>query len=541
MKILLVAEKEGTAIHRLCEYTKLANPFHDFKIVCVHPKRPSERQLIELEDAMIWCDVIDFRYWKTAELVKSLYDVKKPHLLTHYNPYDVDKNNWDSYKINIVVNSEQQRKIRAKSRLISLPVDVFYWDFTSNEQYQKNLDDPTIIMVVNRIEGKKGVLEVAEVAAELGLKMILVGSPSDPAYLEKVLERKNVTYYQAISNDELKALYKKSALHICNSIDNFESGTMPILEAMSSGIPVLTRKVGHVPDINDGTNMLVRSGAPDDLGDLEEAIKELLKDPEWLMRMRESAWNTVKNKNIQVYGMQYSKIYHEIFSEQPLVSVVIPTSERPIPLAKTLAHVIASNYPNLEIIVVDDGSESDEVGQVLFAIRNTGRHTVKYFKTTLYKSEDGDNPINAEFPNLSKIYGIARARNKGIIEAEGQWIMFLDDRLAIRPDTINQFVDRAKEGVWLWGVKDNFKKGFVENLSFIDRKSIVKIGMFNTSMEQYGGMTQDVRQRAELSGIKFELIEEAQANSLIKSSRRPHKKQDIAKSKIECYKLYGQR
>lgn len=532
MKILLVAEKEGTAIHKLCVYTKRANPHHDFIIVCVHPKRPSNDQLDAFEKGMAWADVIDFRYWKTAELLRSMFAINKPNLLTHYNPYDLERANWDEYGTNIVVNTTQQRSIKVKSRLIPLPVDVFYWDYQEEKQYKENLADPAVIMVANRIEGKKGILEVARVTNELGIKMHLVGAVSDPDYFDSVMENPNVEFHRQISDEELRNLYYKSSIHICNSIDNFESGTMPILESMACGVPVLTRKVGHVGDLSDGTNLVIRSGESSDLDDLKDRLQEMLGDPEWLLKLRKNAWQTVKNRNIEVYGLQYSLLYHELFSRLPLVSVIIPTADRSGILMKTLAHLITCDYQNLEIIVCDDSSTADDAiknYEVIKAIREQGRHTIKYFRTALFR------------PDHSKSYGLARARNLGIIEAEGRWLMFLDDRFSISSDAISKFVSRRKEKVWLWGIKDGFKKGFVENFSFIDRKSIIKIGMFNTSIDQYGGMSQDCRSRAEMSDIKFENIEEATATSLIKSSNRIHKNADIAKSKIQCYKLYGKR
>lgn len=532
MKILMVADKPNTAIDRLCKYTIRTNPHHQFSLVYVHPKRPSAEQLDAFSNGKEWCDLVDFRYWKSAELVKSMFYLNRPALLTHYNPYDVDKSDWSDYKTNVVVNTEQLSKIRCKATLIGLPVDIFFWDYLSDTEYKelfRSSEPKSVIMVANRIEAKKGILPVATACRDLGIKFTLVGSPSDPAYLAQVLELDNVSYFEAVSDDELKELYYKSTIHVCNSIDNFESGTMPVLESMSVGLPVLTRKVGHVQDIYNGVNMVIQKSDPTDVDEIKTQLKAMLEDVDWLIKLRQDAWQTIKNRNIEVYGRQYSKLYQDILSEKELISIIIPTADRPEVLLKTLAHIIATQSEKLEIIVVDDGEEKcAQTEQVVDAARLNNKLTFKYFKS-------------AQYQNSRKVYGIARARNIGIQEAEGDWLMFVDDRHAIEPEAINAFYERRSAGTWLWGIKDNFKKGFVENFSFIDRRSIIKIGMFNTLIGQYGGMTQDIRSRAELSQIKFEFVENAKASTLIKSSARHHSKIDIAKSKIQCYKLYGER
>jgi glycosyltransferase involved in cell wall biosynthesis len=86
----------------------------------------------------------------------------------------------------------------------------------------------------------------------------------------------------------------------------------------------------------------------------------------------------------------------------PKVSVVIPTYNRADKVRKGVESVLAQSFTDLEVIVVDDGS-SDDTEQTL-------RHAF------------GDR-IRYHFqPNQ----GVSVARNKGIEEARGEWIAFLD-------------------------------------------------------------------------------------------------------------------
>jgi glycosyltransferase involved in cell wall biosynthesis len=86
----------------------------------------------------------------------------------------------------------------------------------------------------------------------------------------------------------------------------------------------------------------------------------------------------------------------------PKVSVVIPTYNRANRIGKCVECVLAQTFTDLEVIVVDDGS-SDGTGRML-------------------ESEFGDR-IRYYFQTNS---GVSAARNKGIEEARGEWVAFLD-------------------------------------------------------------------------------------------------------------------
>jgi glycosyltransferase involved in cell wall biosynthesis len=93
------------------------------------------------------------------------------------------------------------------------------------------------------------------------------------------------------------------------------------------------------------------------------------------------------------------------------ISVVVPTYNRSKIVLAGIESVLAQTYPAFEIIVVDDGS-SDGTGEMLqrFVDQRSGSGKaapeIRYF----YQSNQGQSA----------------ARNKGIAEARGEWIAFLD-------------------------------------------------------------------------------------------------------------------
>ncbi len=87
----------------------------------------------------------------------------------------------------------------------------------------------------------------------------------------------------------------------------------------------------------------------------------------------------------------------------PLVSIIIPTHiSRPPFLAEALASVIAQDWTNWEVIVVDDGSP--DPGALAELVNVDGRIRV-------VRQDRG---------------GVARARNRGLAHARGDLVAFLD-------------------------------------------------------------------------------------------------------------------
>jgi len=106
----------------------------------------------------------------------------------------------------------------------------------------------------------------------------------------------------------------------------------------------------------------------------------------------------------------------------PKVSVVIPTYNRAAKVQKGIGSVLRQTFSDLEVLVVDDGSE-DDTGK---ALAETFGDRIRY----CYQSNQG----------------ASAARNRGIAEARGEWIAFLDsddeweaDKLEWQLKTLEQF------------------------------------------------------------------------------------------------------
>ena len=99
---------------------------------------------------------------------------------------------------------------------------------------------------------------------------------------------------------------------------------------------------------------------------------------------------------------------------KPEVSIIIPTYNRADLIRESLDSIFAQSYRNYEIIVVDDGS-TDDTGSVLQPLVEQG--VIRY----IYQQNRGESA----------------ARNRGIVEASGRYIAFLDSDDLFEPDKLD--------------------------------------------------------------------------------------------------------
>ncbi len=98
--------------------------------------------------------------------------------------------------------------------------------------------------------------------------------------------------------------------------------------------------------------------------------------------------------------------------DYPLVSVIVPTYNRELPLRETLKDVLAQDYPHCEILVVDQTRQHEpETLNYLKELAATGR--IRWFQLSW-----------ASLPG---------ARNYGVRQAKGEIIVFIDDDVHLEP------------------------------------------------------------------------------------------------------------
>ena len=107
----------------------------------------------------------------------------------------------------------------------------------------------------------------------------------------------------------------------------------------------------------------------------------------------------------------------------PLISVVIPLYNKAPYIVKTIQSVLHQTFDDFEIVIVDDGS-TDHSAEVV-------RQHFTSEKIRLIEKENG---------------GPSSARNRGVQEAKGSWIVLLDADDFLLPDALAYFASLLENG-----------------------------------------------------------------------------------------------
>lgn len=109
--------------------------------------------------------------------------------------------------------------------------------------------------------------------------------------------------------------------------------------------------------------------------------------------------------------------------KKDLISVIVPIYNVEVYLRKCIDSILAQDYPNLEIILVDDGA-TDNCGQIC------DEYAQKHSNITVIHKKNG---------------GLSSARNAGIEIAKGKYISFVDSDDWIESDMISTLYNDLKQ------------------------------------------------------------------------------------------------
>jgi len=102
---------------------------------------------------------------------------------------------------------------------------------------------------------------------------------------------------------------------------------------------------------------------------------------------------------------------------KPMVSIIIPTYNRPKWLKQSIESALGQSYRTVEVVVVDDGSTNTETRM-----------------------------IASQYPQVLYVYqsnqGLGAARNTGIGASHGEYILFLDDDDWLVEDALSSKLER---------------------------------------------------------------------------------------------------
>lgn len=164
-----------------------------------------------------------------------------------------------------------------------------------------------------------------------------------------------------------------------------------------------------------------------------------------------------------------------------LVSVIIPTYNEEKDISNCLKSLLAQNYHNIEIIVVDDGSTDDTRSKIY----DLGFKEIKVFE--------------------QKHFGPAIARNLGANRAKGEILVFVDADMTFDKNFIENLIEPIIEGktigtfskeeyvsnwnnVWsrCWNINKNLSKNEMHPDNYPDIQDVFR-AILKSKFEEVGG------------------------------------------------------
>ncbi len=130
----------------------------------------------------------------------------------------------------------------------------------------------------------------------------------------------------------------------------------------------------------------------------------------------------------------------------PKVSILVPAKDEGSHIATCISRVMQQNYPNFEVIAVNDRS-SDETGEVLDALVGwDSSHHSAYGGDEPHPTHQtpDPNPQTLKIVHITELpqgwLGKCHALDNGVKHATGEWLFFVDSDVKLEPDALSKML-----------------------------------------------------------------------------------------------------
>lgn len=158
-------------------------------------------------------------------------------------------------------------------------------DITSNESFKFQISNfQPYLLFIGRLEERKnivGIIKAFEILKEkykVSHNLILAGNPNHgfvriKEKIENSLYGKNIVLMGFVKSEEKTELLKKADVFLFPSF--YEGFGLPILEAQSVNVPVVTSNVSSIPEVADGSALLID---PNNAEDMADSVYKIISD-----------------------------------------------------------------------------------------------------------------------------------------------------------------------------------------------------------------------------------------------------------------------
>jgi glycosyltransferase involved in cell wall biosynthesis len=176
---------------------------------------------------------------------------------------------------------------------------------------KRSLSSKGYILSVGRLDPRKNLINMVRAYSmtSMHLPIVLVGQEGlGVKELYKTIDEIGISdrvfFIRDAGDSELAALYRHAA---CFIFPSFAEGFgLPVLEAMASGIPVITSNKTSLPEVSGDAALLVN---PNSVEDIAKSIDDLLTSEKTASTLVRNGFNQVKKFSWETAAIQVSQFY----------------------------------------------------------------------------------------------------------------------------------------------------------------------------------------------------------------------------------------
>lgn len=222
----------------------------------------------------------------------------------------------------VVANSYFLRDLAIKNlkridiSVIPNAVDTTF--FNSNSR-MKTKNNSVHLLCVSRLVRRKGIEDLIKAMVNFkntNLCLDIIGSGKSEKNIKKLIKEENLSNLVKlrgfIPQENLPHHYNLADIFVLPSLT--ESGGEAFLEAMSCGLPIVSNKVGGIPEyVSNGHNGLLVT--PGDIDGLHMALKKLVEDEQLRKSMGRNSRDIIKaHHSLTRITDQYLEVYQQTIS-----------------------------------------------------------------------------------------------------------------------------------------------------------------------------------------------------------------------------------
>ena len=205
----------------------------------------------------------------------------------------------------VIANSEGLKNLALKT--MNIPIKVIYNGIDTKEFKPKFSKNKKLkILCVSRLIQRKGIEYLINAVKNLDVELTIIGKGTQESYLKSIAS-KNIEFLGYIPHENIEKYYQDADIFVLPSLNEGMSNT--VLEAMASGLPIITTDTGGTKELIKGNGVVVLMRDSDAI---KKAILKYIKTPELIKKHGLKSREIAEKMSWENIAREYYKIYRRM-------------------------------------------------------------------------------------------------------------------------------------------------------------------------------------------------------------------------------------